>query len=153
MGWKEKKRNERDWIDTGRLFGGVFDNVWFKESSLKERDLQDKLWMLEVVNNGNWTEQEFNLVWNYTSVSARERKVLFSSFHATNPLRWRSINPLRFIFYQLRSRDFEEKIEGLWTGYVFDSPSLPRKKVNKIYYDQLTNRTQLNCYHELELWP
>ena len=61
-----EKKNEMDWIDRGRLFGGVFDNVWFKESSLKERDLQDKLWMLEVVNNGNWTEREFNLVWNYT---------------------------------------------------------------------------------------
>ena len=33
------------------------------------------------------------------------------------PLRWRSINPPRFIFYHARSTDFEEKIEGLWTGY------------------------------------
>ena len=61
MGWK---KNVMDWIDTGRLFGRVFDNVWFKESPLKEKDLQDKLWMLEVVNNGNWTERQFNLVWN-----------------------------------------------------------------------------------------
>ena len=29
------------------------------------------------------------------------------------PLRWRSINPPRFIFYHARSTDFEEKIEGL----------------------------------------
>ena len=35
----------------------------------------------------------------------------------TIPLHWRSINPLRFIFYHTRSTDFEEKIEGLWTGY------------------------------------
>ena len=34
------------------------------------------------------------------------------------PLRWRSINPSRFTFYHPRSTDFEEKIEGLWTGYV-----------------------------------
>ena len=34
----------------------------------------------------------------------------------TIPLRWRSINPLRFIFYH--PTDFEEKIEGLWTGYA-----------------------------------
>ena len=34
----------------------------------------------------------------------------------TTPLRWRSINPLRFKFYHPRSTDFEEKIEGLWTG-------------------------------------
>ena len=26
--------------------------------------------------------------------------------------------PAVFIFYHLRSTDFEEKIEGLWTGYV-----------------------------------
>ena len=34
------------------------------------------------------------------------------------PLRWRSINLLRFIFYHPRSTYFEEKIEGLWTGYL-----------------------------------
>ena len=32
------------------------------------------------------------------------------------PLRWRSINLLQFIFYH--PTDFEEKIEGLWTGYA-----------------------------------
>ena len=32
------------------------------------------------------------------------------------PLRWRSINPPRFIFYHARSTNFEEKIEGLWRG-------------------------------------
>ena len=31
--------------------------------------------------------------------------------------------------------------------------SIPRKKVNKIHCVQLTNRTQLNCYHELERCP
>ena len=31
----------------------------------------------------------------------------------TTPLRWRSINPLRFKFYHPRSTDFEENIEGL----------------------------------------
>ena len=34
------------------------------------------------------------------------------------PLYWRSINPLRFIFYHPRSVDFEKEIEGLWTGYL-----------------------------------
>ena len=50
---------------------------------------------------------------------ARERKInfLFSSSPTPTPFRWRSINPLRFIFYNARSTDFEEKIEGLWTGY------------------------------------
>ena len=54
-----------DWIDTSGLFCEVFDNVCFKEPSSKERDLQDKLWMLEVVNNGIWTERECSLVWNH----------------------------------------------------------------------------------------
>ena len=39
--------------------------------------------------------------------------LLFSSSPTTTPLHWRSINPLRFIFYHLRLTDFEEKIEGL----------------------------------------
>ena len=43
---------------------------------------------------------------------ARERKI-----PSTTLLRWRSINPLRFIFYHPRSTDFQEKIEGLWTGH------------------------------------
>ena len=50
---------------------------------------------------------------------ARERKIkkrLFSSSPTPTPLRWGSINPPRFIFYHARSTDFEEKIEGLWTG-------------------------------------
>ena len=29
------------------------------------------------------------------------------------PLHWRSVNPLQFIFYPLRSTDFEKEIEGL----------------------------------------
>ena len=29
------------------------------------------------------------------------------------PLHWRSVNPLRFIFYHPRSTDFEKEIEGL----------------------------------------
>ena len=33
-----------------------------------------------------------------------------------SPLCWRSINPPRFIFYHALSTDFEDKIEGLWTG-------------------------------------
>ena len=60
-----KKKKEMDWIDTSWLFCEVFDNVFFKEPSSKERDLQDKLWMLEVVNNGIWTERECSLVWNH----------------------------------------------------------------------------------------
>ena len=49
--------------------------------------------------------------------SERERKInndrLFSSSPTTTLLRWRSINPPRFIFIHARSTDFEEKIEGL----------------------------------------
>ena len=44
---------------------------------------------------------------------ARERKCLFSSSPTTTPLRWRLINPLRFIFHHPFSTDFEEKIKGL----------------------------------------
>ena len=51
----------------------------------------------------------------------------FSSFSKTSaskptptstPLRWRSIlkSPAVIIFYHARLTDFEEKIEGLWTG-------------------------------------
>ena len=42
----------------------------------------------------------------------RKRKI-FSSSPTPAPLRWRSINPPRFIFYHTRSTDFEEKIDGL----------------------------------------
>ena len=60
---------------------------------------------------------------------ARERKIenvcrhlwekwgllsFFFPHHYPLALSWLSINPLRFIFYHLRSTDFEEKIEGLW---------------------------------------
>ena len=41
----------------------------------------------------------------------RERN-LSSSSPTTTPLRWRSINPLRFIFYHPGSTDFEEKIKA-----------------------------------------
>ena len=47
----------------------------------------------------------------------KERPSIFF-FPTTNPLSWRSINPLRFIFYQPRSTNFEGKIAGLWTGYT-----------------------------------
>ena len=59
-----------------------------------------------------------------TSVSSRAKrarekeKLIFSSSLTNTLLRWRSINPLRFIFYHPGSTDFEEKIEGLWTGYM-----------------------------------
>ena len=43
---------------------------------------------------------------------------LFIFFVPMTPLQWRSINPLRFIFYQPRSTDFEKEMEGLWTGYL-----------------------------------
>ena len=49
-------------------------------------------------------------------VFALYKKVIFYFIlpsPTTTPLRWRSINPLRFIFYHPRSTDFEEKIEGL----------------------------------------
>ena len=45
------------------------------------------------------------------------RRCLIFLFVPT-PLHWRSINPLRFIFYHPRSVDFEKEIEGLWTGYL-----------------------------------
>ena len=44
---------------------------------------------------------------------ARTENKELSSSPATTRLRWRSINPLPFIFYHPRSTDFEEKIEGL----------------------------------------
>ena len=47
---------------------------------------------------------------------ARKENKELSSSPTTTRLRWRSINPLPFIFYHPRSTDFEEKIEGLWTG-------------------------------------
>ena len=47
---------------------------------------------------------------------AREREKEFF-FPTPTPLRWRSINPPRFNFYHACLTDFEEKIEGLWTGY------------------------------------
>ena len=48
--------------------------------------------------------------------SARKENKELSSSPTTTRLRWRSINPLRFMFYHPRSTDFEEKIEGLWKG-------------------------------------
>ena len=48
--------------------------------------------------------------------SARKKNKELSSSPTTTSLRWRSINPLRFIFYHPCSTDFEGKIEGLWTG-------------------------------------
>ena len=44
---------------------------------------------------------------------ARQQSKRARTFPTTTPLRWRSINPLRFIFYHPRSTDFEEKIDGL----------------------------------------
>ena len=38
-------------------------------------------------------------------------------FPTPTPLRWRSINLPRFIFYHALSTDFEEKIGGVITGY------------------------------------
>ena len=52
-----------------------------------------------------------------------ERKInmtrtdLFSSYPTTTPLHWRSINPPWLLFFITRPTDFEEKIEGLGTGY------------------------------------
>ena len=59
----------------------------------------------------------FSFFWK-TSVSVRasaERKKekYFLLLLPLPPLRWRSKNPPLFIFYHLRSADFEEKIEGL----------------------------------------
>ena len=55
---------------------------------------------------------------------AREGKiknVYFLLPPTPTPLRWRSINPLRLVFYNARSTDFEKKLEGLWTGYLLVS--------------------------------
>ena len=38
---------------------------------------------------------------------------IVSSSPTTTPLRWQSINAPWFIFYHVRSTDFEEKIDGL----------------------------------------
>ena len=57
----------------------------------------------------------FSFFWK-TCASAR--KIFFPyPYPAITPLRWRSINPPRVKFYHAPSSDFEEKIEGLWTGY------------------------------------
>ena len=55
---------------------------------------------------------------------ARKRKIKdFVYFPAssptTNPLRWRSINLLRFTFYHPRSTDFKEKKRGSVNRLVF----------------------------------
>ena len=61
----------------------------------------------------------------------RAKPVFFFSFFyfllppPLPPLRWRPINPLRFIFYHPRSTYFQEKIEGLWTGYIALGPKPP----------------------------
>ena len=41
---------------------------------------------------------------------ARRARKKNSSSPTATPLSWRSINPLRFIFYHPRSADFEEKV-------------------------------------------
>ena len=41
-----------------------------------------------------------------------------ASSSSPTPLCWGSINPPAVLFFcHVRSTDFEEKIEGLWTGY------------------------------------
>ena len=52
------------------------------------------------------------------SARRKNKERLFSSSPTPTPLRWRSINPLRLVFYNARSTDFEKKLEGLWTGYL-----------------------------------
>ena len=50
------------------------------------------------------------------SARRKNKERLFSSSPTPTPLRWRSINPLRFIFHHPRSTDFEQKIlEGSFT--------------------------------------
>ena len=49
---------------------------------------------------------------------SKNKESLFSSSPTPTPLRWRSINPLRLVVYHARLTDFEEKLEGLWTGYL-----------------------------------
>ena len=63
----------------------------------------------------------FSVFWK-TSACSRARREREQSERArcarkkNTPLRWRSINPPRFIFYHARSTNLEEKIEGLWRG-------------------------------------
>ena len=47
----------------------------------------------------------------------KKNEELFFFSTTLNPLRWRS-SPEDFIFYHAHLTDFEEKIEGLWTGYT-----------------------------------
>ena len=47
-----------------------------------------------------------------TSASLRAKRACENE-RGARALRWRSINPLQFIFYHARSTDFKEKIEGL----------------------------------------
>ena len=47
------------------------------------------------------------------SARRKNKERLFSSSPTPTPLRWRSINPLRLVFYNARSTDFEKKLEGL----------------------------------------
>ena len=62
-----------------------------------------------------------------TSAATRKKnKELFSSSPTTTRFCWWSINLLRFIFYHLRSTDFEEKlIEGLWTSLATNTGKVP----------------------------
>ena len=82
-----------------------------RSSDLLERDQSRESFNVRIGHTAHSASSQAKL--------ARENEreaLLFSSSPTTTPLHWRSINPLRFIFYHPRLTDFEEKIEGLWTG-------------------------------------
>ena len=60
--------------------------------------------------------------WAKRARSARKKnkEYVYLSSPTTTPLRWWSINPLRFIFYHPRSTDFEEKIERLYVNKLVE---------------------------------
>ena len=55
----------------------------------------------------------FTLLFRFENRRARER----SERPRESPLRWWSINSLRFFFSYAQSTISKEKVEGLWTGY------------------------------------
>ena len=66
----------------------------------------------------NWRQCVCKILgWQTKSIMVCYGTFWSRQFPTTAPLHWLSINPLRFIFYNPRSTDFEENIEGrLGTG-------------------------------------
>ena len=71
----------------------------------------------------------FTLLSRFENRRARER----SERARESPLRWWSINSLRFFFSYAKSTISKEKVEGLWTGYEGAC----------YYFSELYNRSQV----------